>query len=1619
MKIGRLHHLALALAIGAVAALPVKVEADDTEIYLGNVNANTGVRPNVLFILDTSGSMSGFDGMSQDRLGRMKDALHTILDDANNINVGLMRFTDPGGPILFPVSYIDEDVSVVQASGGSGADINVQINSGNDDAEEQVTGGAVDLLGDQLDIITSNAAVGSTPLAYQVSSQASNAEEQLSNGDIITASQIDMNPDQTNGVRFDSVNIPQGAMILDARIVFTARNSDSSSTSLIFHGQLDADAAAFSTACNSCYDVSSRAKTSTSVTWNPGSWSTNIEYETDDLTPIVQEIVNQGTWAAGNAMAFIQTNGGAGQRRAYTYTGSSSRAAKLEITYATSVTSDDQIVGLRFQGIGIPQGATVTSAVIEFWPAVVQSGVTNIKIHGEASDDAAPFAASTNNLSARTKTAANVDWNNIPDWDDVNIVRQSPDVTGIVQEIVNRGTWCGDNAMAFLLELNGAGGGPRIAESFDHDPSRAPTLRVNYDESSVSPSACINQWVQRQVEESDDDAEETISSGSVAVAGSSFDIRSTQVNGMRYQNLPIEQGTQILAAELVFTARTASTGSTTLRFHAEAVDDSPGFSSNTSDISARTKTTASVAWSTGDWDIVDEQHVSADLTTLVQEVVDRAGWTAGNSLTIIQSHDSGGERHAHSYNGNAAAAPMLRIKVNGALATGGSGFKTVRTRLKEIVDDLDHAGHTPIVDTLYEASRYYRGDSVYWGLTRGFDRSLGNFNASNTNDTVRRNTRVSHPSSYTGGFVVRDPACTDANLNAPECITETILGAAQYTSPITDICQGNNIVLLTDGIANHNDSEALIKSYIPTATCVSSNSDEACARDLVDWMHNSDMSTAHSGDQTINMYTIGFNFSGDLLRDMASMGGGQFYEASTSNELANVFKAIITDILARTTSFATPSLSVNAFNRLFHRNEVYFSLFKPTARARWEGNTKKYQLCESTANGCTLGEILDVNGDPAIGTNNRILDTAESFWSGITDGNQVDVGGAGNEMQLNSVRRVFTYTDTLAPPSNENLDQAVNEVKDANATVTKELLGNTLMSNAERTELIGWIRGQDVDDEDGDGNITENRYAFHDPLHSSPVAVTYGGTQSNPIDKLFVGTNDGGLRMLNAANGIEEWMFLPQVLMANQRTLRANPTGNHVYGIDGTPSVWMNDEDSDGVVDPTIDVNGDGVKEFVRVFVGMRRGGENYYALDVTQPEIVGPLTDPQRTTDISPTLMWRIEGDSTTFPRLGQTWSRPKVTRLRLGTTVVGQTELRDVLVFAGGYDEIQDTAFTASGLGNAIYVVDAVTGARLFWISGTSHSTGPGIVVPGMDYPIPSDVAMFDSDADGTTDRLYVGDTGGQVWRVDFRPDTTVAAGLKATVGQFASVSDAADPADQRKFFYPPDIVQVTDSVYSSVGRYDMVTIVTGDRSHPLETSVQNRLYAMRDYHVAPLVDGDPLDPSDDDGLADGYTTVQGKTTALAGDLFDITTVNNPTGTDLTALQAANGFHLNLTGSGEKGLAPPIVLAGTVYFTTYLPDGVISSTSCSLAEGAGLLYAIDVLNGAAVFNWDGVGSATSLAATDRTYTLGGGIPSGTVPIFQDEGITLLVGGGGGATTIDPNLALPRARTYWTATQP
>ncbi|MGB5553697.1 MAG: GEVED domain-containing protein, partial [Flavobacteriaceae bacterium] len=143
----------------------------------------------------------------------------------------------------------------------------------------------------------------------------------------------------------------------------------------------------------------------------------------------------------------------------------------------TSDGGTNQLVGIRFQNISIPQGTTIVSASIQFTTDETDAGNTSVTIRGEDTNNASMFVNSNNNISNRTLTTASVSWNNIPSW---NSVGQSgpnqitPDLTSIVQEIVNRGGWTSGNSMVFVI----TGSGERTAESYNGSSTQAPVLSI-------------------------------------------------------------------------------------------------------------------------------------------------------------------------------------------------------------------------------------------------------------------------------------------------------------------------------------------------------------------------------------------------------------------------------------------------------------------------------------------------------------------------------------------------------------------------------------------------------------------------------------------------------------------------------------------------------------------------------------------------------------------------------------------------------------------------------------------------------------------------------------------------------------------------------------------------------------------------------------------------------------------------------------------------------------------------------------------------------------------------------------------------------------------------------------
>ncbi len=133
------------------------------------------------------------------------------------------------------------------------------------------------------------------------------------------------------GLRFTGLNIPRNATVTAAYIQFEADKSDSGQSSLTLKAELSANAAAFATSAN---NITNRPLTGASVAWSPPAWTQGdrgAAQKTPDLKALVQAVVNQSTWNAGNAIVFVIT--GTGTRTAEAFESGAARAPQLHIEW--------------------------------------------------------------------------------------------------------------------------------------------------------------------------------------------------------------------------------------------------------------------------------------------------------------------------------------------------------------------------------------------------------------------------------------------------------------------------------------------------------------------------------------------------------------------------------------------------------------------------------------------------------------------------------------------------------------------------------------------------------------------------------------------------------------------------------------------------------------------------------------------------------------------------------------------------------------------------------------------------------------------------------------------------------------------------------------------------------------------------------------------------------------------------------------------------------------------------------------------------------------------------------------------------------------------------------------
>jgi type IV pilus assembly protein PilY1 len=855
-----------------------------------------------------------------------------------------------------------------------------------------------------------------------------------------------------------------------------------------------------------------------------------------------------------------------------------------------------------------------------------------------------------------------------------------------------------------------------------------------------------------------------------------------------------------------------------------------------------------------------------------------------------------------------------------------------RDNMKNQMDSWTADGFTPLSETLYEAYLYFSGGEIYYG-----------------------------------------------NQATPQSVGESKINGdpSHYASPVDPDyagCQRQFIIYLSDGqptrdTGAENRIEAL-PGFISTdgrSDC-SGWGDGSCLDDLAGYMnkHGFDVYTENGTieDVRVNTYTIGFDSDIPILNDTAQQGGGEYFVAYGATELLNTLNAILREIKAIHTTFSSPAVSINAFNRSTHRDDLYFTLFKPDTKPHWHGNFKRFKLDFDISGN---PEIVDVTGASAVSAVTGFFrDSSQSWWTpaeDAPDGRLTEKGGAASKLftgnTFSTGRQVYSNVSATS-----NLSSSGNWVEPGNANIDLTMLGAPGQTTAYRDDLLNWARGVDVRDDDVDGDTTDARRIMGDPLHAQPALVQYGGTDADPDITAYVATNDGYLHAFNtqSASGNELFAFIPDDLLANINTLFTNTNSQKTYGLDGNVTAWVKDVDLDGNIE-----QGDG--DHVYLYFGMRRGGRNYYALDVTDRA--------------NPRFMWKIQGGVSgalgDFTELGQTWSTPRHAVIRLAGSD------RNVLIFAGGYDVAQDSLTTRStdSVGRAVYIIDATTG-NLLWRA--SSAGGADLALTDMDYSIPSDVAAVDSDGDSYTDKIYVGDMGGQVWRFDINNKLGETSGSIAgiiTGGRIADLAD--DTADaNRRFYYPPDVALLKDR---SGLLYISLMIASGNRSHPVNRTVQDRIFMLRDRPI---------------GTATSYTTITENNNTH--DLFDTTSniigqgSQGQVDTARTSLSAASGWYIDLDQSiGEKSLTKPLIFAGEAFITTYVPNdpAQTSAASCEPQEGSGFLYHINLADGTPVKNYDQIVSSDPDALTyeDRKVALArSGIPADPTIIMPEAGTAICV---------------------------
>nr|WP_321240096.1 PilC/PilY family type IV pilus protein [uncultured Tolumonas sp.] len=934
--------------------------------------------------------------------------------------------------------------------------------------------------------------------------------------------------------------------------------------------------------------------------------------------------------------------------------------------------------------------------------------------------------------------------------------------------------------------------------------------------------------------------------------------------------------------------------------------------------------------------------------------------------------------------------------------TNKTGFKSILSKIYAQVTDSSEKlqGQSDLDESsvLYELYKYFNSLTPYAGAY------IANANKNNLYADITGNTHT--PTAYSEGLR-SDFGLIYKNSNQI------------YNSPKSD-CSKQYVIF----VANNNSASSVAKgsfqyenSSVSTTNAGATYSDEWAA-----YLYRNGITV-----YVIDVYSANPNDIYSLaLQNIAKKGGGKYFKVSNQSDLLIDIKTIFNEIHSVSSTFASSSLPVSTTNRAQEKNQVFIPMFRPDPNAypRWMGNMKQYQLI-TAGTSIVLGDNTKPNPIEALNYGTGLpTDCAISFWttpsssywenvtetpvpsgecssvgvnpwSDSPDGPFVEKGGVAEVIRKGNA----PSTTNTSPTWNVNRTiytqpLAGGAFSSFSSSSTGLSTATSLSSSTTPTleNLTKFIKGQDIL-----GEYTSTTYpdtlttptaptrpSLHgDTIHSRPLPIDYDGT--NVV--VYYGSNDGTYRAIDATDGHEIWSFIaPEHYSKLPRLYTNSPLINYPgmpavtpaatskgYFFDGSTGVYQNIDNSK-----------------IWIYPSMRRGGRMLYAFNVTN-----------RT---SPAFMWKVgcpnnlpatrvtdgtvtpddTGCSSGMSGIGQTWSTPQVAEHISGYD-------KPVVIIGGGYDncEDQDVASPSCSTrkGAVVYVLDAETGALIKTLSLPGDTPGS----------VAADIALLSHTTTGIVDYAYVTDTHGNIYRINFN-----SADITNSVIHRIAYTNGSN----RKFFYPPALLTVGNTIYLAIG--------TGDREHPLYSQypfdeVTNRLYVFADNLSDSIENEYNLD----------NTTI----------MSDKTTDNHCASESIIGTNFKGWFmDLNQYGQGEQTVTSALITSGLIVFSTNRPIAP-EAGSCTTSLGEARGYWVNVFNGSGA-----VGTTNICGGTRSGKFVGGGLPPSpifaVVPIdgipttvvigaVQREGVDGGNGDNVGSSPIAPQEVLPntnlkRNTVYW-----